>query len=254
MYMTNRCISALGAIAFAVVGLTACGGGSSGEIVAQVAGVGSISKASLEHWMPVEAVLLYQESPTGPVPKGVIPDPPDYTDCIAYLKSIPLKLGETAKPTVAQLKSRCGQRVNELRVLTLNTLVGWYWEIGAGMVLGMKASDAEIKQRLKEVNGRLFPTKTGFARYLKLTGQTVPDMLFRSKVQMFEVKIGQKRTAAEKLLPKGLTAKQRLSALVKLTESLPPGKQWVAKTSCRQGYVVSACKEYRGSLSPGLPN
>jgi hypothetical protein len=252
-YLTNRCISALGAIALAVVGLTACGSSGSDEIVARVAGVGSVSKASLEHWMPIEAVLVYQEFPTGPIPKGVIPDPPDYTDCIAYLKSLPLKFGETVNPTVAQLKIRCVQRVNELRVLTLNTLIGWYWQIGTGTALGMKASDAEIRQRLKEVNGRTFPTKTGFARYLKLTGQTVPDMLFRSKVQMFEVKIGQKQTEAMKRLPKGLTAKQRQSELVKLTESSAPG-QWVAKTTCQKGYVVSACKGYRGSQAPGLPN
>lgn len=205
--------------------------------------------------MPVEAVLLYQEFPTRTVPKGVIPDTPDYTDCIAYLKATPLKIVESGpKPTVAQLKSRCRQRVNELRVLTLNTLIGWYWEIGAGMALGMKASDAEIRQRLNEVNGRTFPDKGGFARYLKLTGQTVPDMLFRSKVQMFEVKISEQQKATESRLPKGLTVQQRQSELVKFTKNLPPNKQWAAKTSCLKGYVVSACKEYKGSLFPGLPN
>jgi hypothetical protein len=250
-YMTNRCISAFGAVVFAVAGLTACGGGSD-EVVARVAGVGSISKATLEHWMPIEAVLIYQEFPTRPIPKGVIPDPPDFTGCIAYLKSLSLKSGE-AKSTVAQLKTRCTQRVNELRVITLNALLGWYWTIGAGMALGMKASDAEIRQRLKEVNGRFFPTKGSFARYLKLTRETVPDMLFRSKVQVFEVKIGHEQAAAMKRLPKGLTVAQRQSALAKLTENSAP-KRWAARTSCREGYVVSGCKEYRGSLAPGLPN
>jgi foldase protein PrsA len=255
MYMTNRAISALCAIAVAGVGLAACGGGGSGEIVARVAGVGSISKASLEHWMPVEAVVLYQEHPTRPVPKGVIPDPPNYTACIAYLQSTPQKLVEGGpKPTAAQLKSKCVQKNQELKELTLNTLIGWYWTIGAGRALGMKASDVEVRQRLEEVNARSFPKKAEFTNYLKLTGQTVQDMLLRSRVQLYEVKIAQQLAAAEKLLPKGLTVQQKKSALAKSIENLPPGKLWPARTTCRKGYVVSACKEYRGSQPPGIPN
>jgi hypothetical protein len=255
MHMKSRSIAALGAIALAVIGVTACGSGTSGEIVAQVAGVGSITKASLDHWLPVEAVVLYQEQPTAPVPKGVIPDPPSYNACIAYLKATPRKFAEAGqKPTVPQLKAKCAHRYAELKELTLNTLIGWYWTIGAGLALGMKANEGEAKRRLEEVNKRTYPTQAQFTSYLKLTGQTVPDMLFRSKVQLFEVKINEKLTAMEKQLPKGLTAQQQQSALAKFTESLPPGKQWAAKTTCHKGYVVSACKEYRGSNSPGLPN
>jgi hypothetical protein len=255
VYIVNRCISVLGTIVLAVVGLAACGGGGSNEIVAQVAGVGSISKASLEHWMPVEAVVLYQERPTGPVPKGVIPDPPNYTACIAYLKSNPQKLVESGlKPTTVQLKSKCRQKYEELKELTLNTLIGWYWTIGTGMALGMKASDAEVRQRLEEVNKRYYPKKAEFTNYLTLTRQTVSDMLLRSRVQLFEVKIAQKVEAIEKLLPKTLTAQQRLNALAKATGNLPSQKRWAARTSCRKGYVVSACSEYRGPQPPGIPN
>jgi foldase protein PrsA len=255
IYMRNRCISALIAIAVAVVGVTACGGGNSDEVVARVAGVGSINKATLDHWIPVEAVLLYQQEPTSPVPKGVIPDPPDYTACIAYLGSLPQKIGENGpKPTVVQLKGRCVQRSRELKVITLNTLIGWDWTIGAGLALGMKVSDAEVRKRLEEVNKRIFPTKAQFANYLKITRQTVTDMLFRSRVQLFEAKLIQERAALEKRLPSGLPAQQRQAAIAKFMKSISPGKEWAAKTSCREGYVVSACKEYKGSLPPGIPN
>src|SRR4029077_1294920 len=257
MYMTNRCISVLGAIAVAVavVGLAACGGSNSSEIVAKVAGVGSISKATLDHWIPVEAVVLYQEEPTKPVPKGVIPDPPNYTACIAYLKSTVQKIGESGpKPTAAQAKSKCEQRYQELKELTLNVLIGWDWTIGAGLALGMKVSDTEVRHRLDEVSKNSYPKRAEFTNYLKLTGQTITDMLFRSRVQLFEGKLLQERTAMEKRLPSGLTAQQRQSAVAKFMKGIPPGKEWAAKTSCRKGYVVSACKQYTGSLPPGIPN
>jgi foldase protein PrsA len=252
MSRVNR-IPALVAVAVAIVGLAACGGGGSSEIVARVAGVGSVSRASLEHWMPVEAVVLYQEYPKEPVPKGVIPDPPIYTACIAYSKSAPQQpVASGPKPTTAQLKSKCALKYRELKELTLNTLIAWYWTIAAGKALGMSASGAEVRQRFQEVNNRAFPKPGEFARYLKLTGQNVSDMLFRYRVQAFEAKLIDKLTALKTL--KGLTSQERRAALVQFNENLPPNKQWAARTTCRKGYIVSACKEYRGSQPPAIPN
>jgi hypothetical protein len=57
-----------------------------------------------------------------------------------------------------------------------------------------------------------------------------------------------------KSLPKDITAQQRQRAIAKFAEYLPPGKQWAAKTTCSKGYVVSACREYRGPLAPSIPN
>jgi foldase protein PrsA len=264
MRAITRLIPSPGAIAIAIVvlglALSACAGGSSAEssagvTVAQISGVASISKATLEHWMPVEATVVYQEYPTKPVPKGLIPDPPDYAACIAYLATPPQKLSaEGTKETPAQLKGRCERRYHEVRELTLNTLIVWHWTIGAGQALGMHVSDAEAKARLKEVNPRYFATEAQFQRYLKLTGQTLEDMLFRSKVQLYEVKILAKLEAIEKALPRGLSAKQRAAKLTQLASYEPPNKAWARKTSCRRGYVVSACRQYKGSQPPGIPN
>jgi hypothetical protein len=255
MQTRSRRFSTLGAVVIVALGLAACGGGGSNEVVAQVTGVGKISKATLEHWMPVEAVVIYKEYPTSPVPKGVIPDPPDYTACAAFLKAAPPQFGESgAKPTPAQLKSKCAQKQSELKELTLNTLIGWYWIIAAGLALGMKASDTEISAWLVKGNKMYFPKPGAFTRYLKLTGQTKDDMLFRAKVQVFESKLLAVRTAIEKRLPKGATDQQRRTALAGYVASLPPARQWVERTSCRKGFVVSACKQYRGSNPPGIPN
>jgi hypothetical protein len=254
MKMTRRRISAVVAITCVALSLAACGGSGSGEVVARVAGVGAISKASLEHWIPIEAVVLYQEHPTTPVPKGVIPDPPDYAACIAYLRRTPQKLGEHgASLTTAQLKGKCKAKSRELQILTLNTLITWYWTLGAGKEFRVKTGEGEVKRQVKAFSER-FSKKGEYATYLRLTGQTATDMLLRGRVQLVESKISQKLSELQKHPPKGLTAQERGILLAKLAQSLPPGKRWAAMTTCRRGYVVSACKEYRGSLAPGIPN
>jgi foldase protein PrsA len=251
MQMTSRCLSAFCAIA--VAGLAACGSSSSGEPVARVAGVGSISKATLDHWIPVEAVVLYQEQPTKPVPRGVIPDPPNYTACIAYLRSNPQEVTATdPKPMTAQLKRKCAEKQQKLKILTLNTLIGWDWTIGAGLARGISVSKREAKRRLAEVNKRTFLKPAAFTNYLKFTGQTLADMLFRTKVQLFEVKLTNARIALEK--HPGWTDQQRRQEAAKFQRAMPPSEKWAARTTCRVGYVASGCKQYKGPEAPGLPN
>jgi len=248
--MLRRFISVLATIAVAATGLAACGG-SSGETVAQVSGVGSISKALLDHWIPVEASLLYEEFPKQAIPNGVIPDPPRYTACSAYL----LAKAAGPKPTPAQLRLSCWKRYQQIKELTLNTLIGWEWTIGAGSDLGMKASDTEAKHRMETVNKIWFPRGGAeFSNYLKRTRQTVADMMFRSKVQLFEVKLTDRVNAMQQHLAKRLPASQWHKVLANYIKSLPPNKRWAARTTCRRGYVTSACKEYTGTETPGLPN
>jgi hypothetical protein len=251
--VASRCIATLVAIA-ALHSLAACGSGSSSVIVARVAGVGSISKATVDHWIPVEAVVLYKENPIKPVPKGVVPDPPNYGACIAYLAKALQKTNESApKPTTAELKGKCTHRYQELRVLTLNTLIGWDWTIAAGKTLGMNASDAEVKQRYTEVNKRFWPKAGEYAKYLKLTGQTDADMMLRYRVELYELKLLRKLEAIQKSLPATATTQQRQRAGAALTKYMS-GPRWVPSTSCIKGYVVSACKQYRGPYPPGIPN
>lgn len=255
MSRVSHHIVALAAIVFAVVGIVGCG--SSEEIVAQVPGGGSVSKATLEHWIPIEAAILHEVQPKGPPPKGVVPDPPSYSACKSFLLSAGQRgaLGGTT-PTTSQLKSKCAQKDRELKVITLNELILWHWLMGEGTALGMKVSNAEVTHRYQEIIKGLFPKKGEFADYLKWTGQTVADMLLRARTQLFELKIHQRQSETLQLVPKGLTTQQREAAAGKLIEQLglTPGKYWADRTTCQPGYIVSSCKEYKGPEGPGLPN
>jgi hypothetical protein len=251
--MFGRILSTVSVLALVAWGMAGCGaGGGSAEIVARVEGVGGISKAMLDHWIPVEAAVLYQERPVRPVPKGVIPDPPRYDACIAYLGSVRqtlLESGPALSPT--QLRQRCAKQYGQLRVLTLNTLITWYWALGTGKRLGMTATDAEVRRWLADTYLKDFPSSHEYARYLDLTGQTSADMMLRGRVQLLEEKFQLKQRAIERRLPKGITPQQR-RPYVDFASVLP--KAWAARTTCRRGYVVSACREYRGPLAPGVPN
>jgi hypothetical protein len=254
-----RPAASLVALAFAALAIAACGGGRGtadpSTIVAQVNGVGSISAGELEHWIPVEAVVLYEENPTKPVPKGLIPVPPDYTACIAYLEETPQKsTGTSTTATPAQLESTCAHRYQELKQLTLNTLILWDWTIGAGLRLGMTGSQAEVRQQLAETNKNLYPKQGQVADYMRFTGQTNADMLFRAKVSLFEAKLIKKQQELEKPQSNGALPKERQREMTEFVKYLPPGKQWAAITSCKPGYIVSACEQYRGSEPPSVPN
>ncbi len=241
MYKINRYISALGAIA--VVSLTACGGSTSDETVVQVGGR-SISKATLDHWIPIEARLIYELRPSKPVPKGVVPDPPNYTACIAYLESTPQKLVQSGpKPTVAQLKSQCRQRYQALRQTVLRFLIITEWVIGEGAEQGLKATGEEIMQRVERIKKLEYPRDGEFEKHLALAGETMSDQLLRSKVKVLTAKIEQKF-----IYKKGLTAQQQQQAFAKFLKEFP--KKWVARTSCRAGYVVPDCKQYKGPIPP----
>ncbi len=243
-----RHIAMLAASAIAATGLSACGG-SAGEVVANIQGVGAISKGVLEHWIPIEAKVLYSVVPTRPVPTGVVPDPPTYSNCVAYLASIDPK----PKPTVAQLRSACAQQYQRVKIETLNVLISWEWTIGAGAAAGIKLTDAEVKQRLETVRKNDL-SYVSFPKYLEYSGQSMGDMLFRSRVQLFEVKLGELAKTVEASLPKGLTLQQQEALLKKIAPNIPTQQQWVQRTSCKAGYVTSSCKQYRGPEAPGLPN
>jgi hypothetical protein len=239
--MLSIVMSVIAAVPF---GLSACGGDSSDAVV-QIAGVGTISRTMLEHWIPIEAKLLHEELPRRPSPNGVVPDPPTYTQCIAYLEVT----GHTnTKPSISDLKNKCAQKYREVKELTLNTLIGWEWSIGRGRALGMKVSVKEVKERLNSVVKNNL-SGVSFQQYMSYTGQTLSDMLFRSRVQLFEIKVVQLGKALLARRARGQNTQQQ-----GILARLPTTAQMVARTSCRRGYVTSSCKQYKGSYAPGFPN
>jgi foldase protein PrsA len=185
-----RYISALGAVFFALAGLSACGsGGIPGNAVVQVGG-NSITKTTFDHWISVAAAS--SATTTGTVAKPVVPEPPAYTACIAHLEATAAKPAKgQAKPTAAQLKSQCEQQYKSLQQEVLGFLISSEWVLGEGASLGVKVSDKEVKKQFATIKSQQFPKPAEFEKFLATSGQTVSDLLLRVKLNLLSSKIQQ---------------------------------------------------------------
>jgi foldase protein PrsA len=184
-----RYISALGAVFFALVGLSACGGGIPGNAVVQVGG-NSITKTTYDHWISVAAAS--SATTTGTVAKPVVPEPPAYTACIAHLEATAAKPAKgQAKPTATQLKSECEQQYKSLQQEVLGFLISSEWVLGEGNSLGVKVSDKEVKKQFETIKSQQFPKPAEFEKFLATSGQTVSDLLLRVKLNLLSSKIQQ---------------------------------------------------------------
>jgi hypothetical protein len=225
------------AVCVSIAGVLAGCGGSGGlprEVAVQV-GSNAISTATVARWVPIETYLLDSDIPKTPPPKGLIPDPPRYADCIAYEREQPAEKRHPSKPTEAQLKDKCVQRWHYLRRHTLNNLILNEWLLGEAAERGIKVSSTEAREAMETNVHHLFPHPNEFHRYLSSTGLTEADELKRMKTGLIANKV------YKTVILAGKTPQLEYTAFI---------KKWVAKTNCAAGYVIPDCKQYKGSLPP----
>jgi foldase protein PrsA len=190
-----RSLSALGAVLFALLGLSACGG-VPGDAVVQVGG-NPITKTAFEHWMTVAAA----SSALTAGEKPVIPVPPKYTACIAHLAATAPKPAKGQKaPTTAQLKSECEQQYKSLQSEVLSFLISSQWVLSEAKSLGVKLTDAEVHKEFEKIKNAQFPKAAEFEKFLQTSGQSVSDLLLRVKLNMLSSKI-QKQVVKGKATP-----------------------------------------------------
>jgi foldase protein PrsA len=183
-----RSTSALSAILFAVIGLSACGGGIPGNAVVQVNG-SPITKTTFDHWLAVAA----SSSAGSAGSKPVVPEPPNYTACIAHLAATSAKpVKGQASPSTAQLKSQCVSQYKALQQEVLGFLISSEWVLGEASALGVKLSDADVKKQFERIKTQQFPKAAQFEKFLASSGQTVSDLLLRVKLNLVSAKIQQK--------------------------------------------------------------
>jgi foldase protein PrsA len=180
-------IPALGAVLFALMGLSACGSGIPGDSVVSVDG-NSITKDTFNHRLSVAAA----SSATTPGAKPSIPVPPNYTACIAAAKAAAKTAKGQTPPTEAALKSQCAQQYKSLQQEVLGFLISSNWVIGEADSLGVKISDKEVKKQFEKIKSQQFPKAAEFEKFLKTSGQSVSDLLLRVKLNLLSQKIQQK--------------------------------------------------------------
>lgn len=244
MYRLSRFTASLVAIALAVVCTAACGNTTAADDAVVEVGEMAITKAAVDHWTRVEGVLTYQVIPRRPVPRGVVPDPPDYTACTAYLEARVRASGTSERrPKLArsQLRSQCQQKYQALQRKMLEFLITYEWLKGELADLGVKVRDGEVTREFERFKHREFHSAGDFENYLKYSGMSVADVLLLMKDTVLSDRLLQRATPTKS----GLTAQQRQHAVSRFNREVT--RKWTAKTSCHAGYVVPECKQYKGA-------
>jgi hypothetical protein len=214
--------------------------------VAARVGGNSIAKQTLEHWIGVQAVVQYRPRPARPVPRGVIPKPPRYRDCIAYLAAIARAMQTRPEPDTAQLAHQCAQKHETLRRSMLEMLINHFWVKEEAAKAGVRVTAREINQVLR----RQFPTEAELHRFLAFTGVHASDerfllgnVLLLAKWQRASLPVYD-RLRRSKPPESAQMAEEVDVELGKLSESMK--RTWTPRTHCGASYVIALCSEYKG--------
>ena len=178
-----RKLLALGAFFALAIGVSACGSGVPGNSVADVAG-NPITTQAFNHWMYVAAKSQAAQSPGQPV---IVPnDPPDFSQCVSNVRK---QIPQLASTPASQLKSDCSQLFTSLSSQVMDFLIKAYWYQADAVRQHISVTDAQVQQAFNSAKQAQFPTDAQFQSFLTQTGQTLPDILFRFRVNQIYTKL-----------------------------------------------------------------
>jgi foldase protein PrsA len=180
-------------LALPAIALSSCGGENvPGNAVAKVDDQ-TISKTTFDHWMRIAAI-----SAQGPVqgdraPQVQIPKPPEFTECVANKKrTAPKPPKGQPKPTDEQYKAQCKQEYEGLRDQVMQLLIQEKWVRGEAEDQGVKVTDAEVRKAFEEQKKQSFPKEKEYQEFLRTSGFTEEDILFRVRLEQLSNKLREK--------------------------------------------------------------
>jgi foldase protein PrsA len=178
----------LGAFFVLPLALSACGGGGvPGNAVVKIGG-DPIKTAEYDHWLQVAATTQQQQ--TGATGKAQIPQPPEFTACIATKKkTAPKPAKGQPKPTDATFKAQCKQEYEGLRDQVMQFLISSAWIEGESHDKGIKLSDTDVKKAFDKQRQASFPKDKDYQAFLKSSGYIQEDLMYRIKVQNLSQKL-----------------------------------------------------------------
>jgi len=112
--------------------------------------------------------------------------------------------------------------------------------IGEAKNLNVRLSAAEVRRRFEHIRDQQFPKRREFSAFLKSSGQTVGDLLFRVRVNLLSSLI-QRKVAAGAASPS-----DRERAIAQFVETFR--ERWTAQTYCARAYAVSDCGHVQDTL------
>ena len=193
--MTRAFRLSLCALAAALLGLVALSGCGSDVPAGAVAKVGdsTITQGEFDKWMAI-AVKGQSQSSGG---ASAVPKPPDYEACVAAKKKTPVPKGQQ-KPSDDALKKQCKSEYDTLKREVMQFLIQGQWVQQEAAKRGVKIKDAELQKALEDQKKQVFPNDKQYQQFLKTSGMTEKDVLFRVKLNELQQRLTQKVTQDSK--------------------------------------------------------
>jgi foldase protein PrsA len=164
------------------VAAAGCGGTDvPSDAVARV-GDTVITQDQFDHWYASAAKSQAQQG--GP---AVPPDPPNFTKCVAALKEAQPK-GSPA-PKDADLKKQCKQSYDQLKQQVMQFLIQSQWVQKEAADQNVKVSDKEVQTLFADQKKQAFPKEADYQKFLRSSGATEQDILFRIKLDALQNKL-----------------------------------------------------------------
>ena len=173
------------ALATAVV-VAGCGNSVPSNSVAKV-GDTAITKKEFDRWLKNAAMGQQQGGQAG------VPDPPNFEECVAGLKKSPQPKG-APKPKDADLKKQCKQQYDQLKSEVMQFLIQAQWVQQEAEKRDVKVTDSEVKKSFEDQKRQAFPKEADYRKFLKSSGMSEDDILFRVKLDTLQTKLTQKVT------------------------------------------------------------
>ena len=180
----TRLILLLAAVAIAAVVVAGCGNDVPSGAVAKVDDT-VIKQEEFDHWLQAAA---QGQQPPGAGGEIVVPDPPDFTECIDSKKQQPVPPG-SQKPTDDQLKDQCKQEFDSLKQQVMQFLISAEWIQQEADARDIEVSDEEVQKQFEDQKNQSFPNDKQYQQFLKTSGQTEEDLLFRVKLDVLSTKV-----------------------------------------------------------------
>ena len=189
----------LAALAVGVAVFAGCGNDVPAGAVAKV-GDATITQDEFDKWLNTAAKGNAQGG------AAAVPDPPDYTKCVAAKSKTPVPKGQK-QPSEDALKKQCKTEYDALKREVMQFLIQAEWVQQEAADQDIKVTDAQIKKSFEDQKKQAFPNPKQYKQFLATSGMTEEDILFRVKLDQLQQKLTQKVTEdAKKVSDEDLSA------------------------------------------------
>ena len=186
--MTVKLTFALATVVGAAAVAAGCGNDVPSGSVAKV-GDTTIEKSEFDKWLKTATSSQQQAG-------GAAPDPPDFEKCTKAVTEQPAPEG-AEKLTEKQARKQCEDQYDQIKNEVMQFLIQSEWVQQEAEEQGIEVSDAEVKRALEDQKKAAFPKEKDYEEFLRTSGMTEEDVLFRVRLNELQEKLTQKVTEDE---------------------------------------------------------